>query len=186
LNESINEAASFMTASRVCNLAAYQLAWFACVLGAAHGVASAGAAFALAISAVHLALHRNLAELRLIGCAAAIGFVADSILVRTTSVEFESTGGSGSAPWWMVTLWMAFATTLNHSLRWLMSRAWIAALAGAIGGPLAYLAGAELGALTIARRFPALLLIAAVWAVAMWLLYLITRAEQGTQRRRLA
>jgi hypothetical protein len=171
------------TASRLCNLAAYQLAWFACVLGAAHGMASAGAVVALAVAGVHLALHRNAAELRLLGYAAAIGFAADSVPVATQYVHFDSPGLSGWAPWWMVTLWVAFATTLNHSLRWLMSRAWIAALAGAIGGPLAYLAGAKLGALTIATPAPALLLVAALWAGAMWLLHMITRADRGTTIR---
>jgi hypothetical protein len=41
------------------NFVAYQLAWFACVLGAAHHLASAGAAFAIAVTAVHLALRRG-------------------------------------------------------------------------------------------------------------------------------
>jgi hypothetical protein len=177
--------ASVMTMSRLCNLAAYQLAWLACVLGAAQGMAWAGTAFALVVSAGHLALHRNVAEVRLIGYAAAIGFVADSVLVQTHYVQFESAASSGWAPLWMVSLWMAFATTLNHSLRWLMSRAWIAALAGVIGGPLAYLAGAELGALMIATPVPGLMLVGALWGVAMWLLFLISGADRGATKGRL-
>ena len=64
----------------------------------------------------------------------------------------------------MVSLWIAFATTLNHSLRWLVNRPVAAALCGAIGGPLAYLAGAKLGALTIGAPLPAIALIAVLWA----------------------
>ena len=108
---------------RLLNFVAYQLAWFACVLGAAHHLASAGAAFAIAVTAVHLALRRDASELRLVACAAAIGFLVDSALVRTHFVEFASTNLDGWAPYWMVSLWMAFATTLNHSLRWLMKPA---------------------------------------------------------------
>jgi hypothetical protein len=85
----------------------------------------------------------------------------------------------------MVSLWMAFATTLNHSLRWLASRPWVAALAGAIGGPLAYLAGAKLGALTLAAPTPALILIAGLWAVAMGLLSLLSGVRAGAASRRV-
>lgn len=173
-----------MGASSLFNFVAYQLAWLACVLGAAHDLAWAGAALALVVTAVHLALHRDAAELRLIVCAAAIGFFVDSALVRTHVVVFESAGWDGWAPLWIVSLWIAFATTLNHSLRWLASRPWVAALAGAIGGPLAYLAGAKLGALTILTPVPALILIATLWALAMGLLALLTgvRGNAGAPR----
>ena len=132
-----------MSSFRLLNFLAYQLAWFACVLGAAHDLAWAGAAFALAVTAVHLALRLDASELRLVVCAAAIGFLVDSVLVRAHFVEFASTSWDGWAPFWMVSLWMAFATTLNHSLRWLSSRPWVATLFGAMGGPLAYFAGAK-------------------------------------------
>jgi hypothetical protein len=173
------------SSEHVFNFIAYQLAWFACVLGAAHDFAWAGTAFALAVTAVHLALRRDAVELRLIVCAALIGFIADSVLVRTHFVEFESTNWSGFAPLWMVSLWMVFATTLNHSLRWLASRPPVAALAGAIGGPLAYLGGAKLGALTIAMPNPALILIAFLWALALGLLSLLGRERNEAVDRRI-
>jgi hypothetical protein len=67
----------------------------------------------------------------------------------------------------MLSLWLAFATTLNHSLRWLTCRPVAAALAGALGGPLAYLAGAKLGALTLATPAITLPFIAMLWTLAM-------------------
>jgi hypothetical protein len=170
---------------RLLNFVAYQLAWFACVLGAAHHLASAGAAFAIAVTAVHLALRREASELRLVACAAAIGFLVDSVLVRAHFVEFASTSLDGWAPFWMVSLWMAFATTLNHSLRWLTSRPWVATLSGAIGGPLAYLAGAKLGAMTLVSPESAMLLIAGLWAVAMGILSLLTVVRTGDAERRV-
>ena len=170
---------------RLFNFLAYQLAWFACVLGAAHDLAWAGALFAVSVAALHLALRRDPSELRLVVSAAAIGFLVDSALVRAQFVEFASADWNGWAPVWMVSLWMAFATTLNHSLRWLASRPWVAALAGAIGGPLAYLAGARLGALTLAAPTPALILIAGLWAVAMGLLSLLTGARVRAASRRV-
>ena len=100
-------------------------------------------------------------------------------------VEFASASLDGWAPFWMVSLWMAFATTLNHSLRWLTSRPWVATLSGAIGGPLAYLAGAKLGAMTLASPVSAMLLIAGLWAVAMGILSLLTVVRTGAAERRV-
>jgi hypothetical protein len=167
------------------NFVAYQLAWFACVLGAAHHLPLAGAALAIAVTAVHLALRRDASELRLVACAAAIGFLVDSALVRAHFVEFAAASLDGWAPLWMVCLWMAFATTLNHSLRWLTSRPWVATLIGAIGGPLTYLAGAKLGAMTLASPMPAMLLIAGLWAFAMGILSLLTVVSKGAAERRV-
>jgi hypothetical protein len=148
------------------NFVAYQLAWFAVILGAAQGYAWAGAAFALLVTVVHLRLRRDLLELKLVGLAAVIGLLVDSALALTGQVRFLD-NGPGLAPFWMVSLWIAFATTLNHSLRWLMFRPVAAALAGGIGGPLAYLAGAKLGALSLTTPPIALALIATLWVPAM-------------------
>ena len=48
-----------MSVFRLFNFVAYQLAWFACVLGAAHDLAWVGAVFAVAVAALHLALRRD-------------------------------------------------------------------------------------------------------------------------------
>jgi hypothetical protein len=151
------------------NVAAYQVAWFAVLIGAARGMAWAGAAVALLVCAVHFALRRDAIELRLMGLCLALGLIVDSTLSLSGQVRFEA-WSPGFAPYWMTTLWLAFATTLNHSLRWLMVRPALAAIVGAIGGPLAYLAGARLGALDIATPLTALPLLALLWAASMLLL----------------
>jgi len=71
----------------------------------------------------------------------------------------------GTAPYWIVLLWMLFAATLNLSLAWLKPRPLIAALFGAVGGPAAYVAGAKLGALTLTEPAAALPALAIGWAV---------------------
>ncbi len=169
---------------RLFNFIAYQLAWFACVLGAAHGMAWAGAAFALTVAALHLALRPTKREIKLIAVAALVGFVVDSALVRTHQVEFAA-GMAAWAPLWMVSLWIAFATTLNHSLSWLTRRPWIAAPAGAAGGPLAYAAGAKLGALQISAPLTGFALIAVFWAAAMGILSMVAGTRAGFAPRRL-
>jgi hypothetical protein len=175
-----------VSAQRLFNFIGYQLAWFACVLGAAWDFEWAGVAFALAVTAVHLLLFRDARELRLVLCAAAMGCIVDTTLMHTHSVEFRSTALSGVAPFWMVSLWMVFATTLNHSLRWLASRPWAAALAGAVGGPLAYLAGAKLGALSIESPLPAAItFIAFLWAIALGVLCMLNGAREVAVKERL-
>ncbi len=149
------------------NFAAYQVAWFAVLLGAARGIAWAGAALALLVAVVHLALRRDPRELRVMGLAAAIGVLIDSTLALSGQVRFASAWPGELAPYWMLSLWIVFATTLNHSLRWLMVRPVAAAIGGALGGPLAYLAGERLGALDIATPAIALPLIAVLWTAAL-------------------
>ena len=49
----------------------------------------------------------------------------------------------------MIALWTCFAATLRHSLAWLRARWLLAAVLGAVGGPLAYLGGESLGAISL-------------------------------------
>jgi hypothetical protein len=149
------------------NFVAYQLAWFAVILGAANGFAWQGALFAAAVTGVHLWLRRDALERKLVALSAGIGVLVDSTLAITGQVRFASAWPEDLAPFWMLSLWIAFATTLNHSLRWLMCRPVAAAIAGAVGGPLAYLAGAKLGALSIVAPATTLPLIALLWTPAM-------------------
>jgi hypothetical protein len=155
------------------NFVLFQIGWFACVLGAAHGPAWAGALTALAIVAWHIAravVPRR--ELSLVACAAALGIVFESLLVQSGWIRFGAgVLVEGAATYWMVALWALFATTLNVSLRGLRTHGWLAALLGAIGGPLAYFAGARLGALELVATGAGLAAIAAGWAVLTPLLF---------------
>lgn len=168
------------------NFVAYQVAWFAVLIGVARDFAWAGTALALLIVGVHLALRRQALELKLVGAAAGIGILVDSTLALTGQVQFASAWPHALAPFWMLSLWMAFATTLNHSLRWLMCRPVAAGLAGAVGGPLAYLAGAKLGALTLVAPATTMPLIALLWTPAMIALsMMVLRASLATAAGRL-
>lgn len=153
------------------NVAAYQLAWFAVLIGAARGLPWAGAAVAVVVCAAHLWLRREAIETRLMAACLVIGAIVDSTLAVSGQVHYAA-WTLEVAPYWMLSLWLAFATTLNHSLRWLMARPFVAALVGAIGGPLAYLAGAKLGALDITTPRLALPFIGLLWAPAMFALSL--------------
>ena len=161
------------------NFVAFQLGWFACVLGAAHGLPWAGTGVALAIVAWHLTrAARPGAELILVLIAAGIGALWDSGLSGLGWIRYPS--GvliEGTAPYWIVAMWMLFATTLNVSLAWLRRNLPLAAVFGALGGPLAYLGGAKLGALTFAAQDAALVALALGWAVLTPLLLRLARPE---------
>jgi hypothetical protein len=127
---------------------------------------------------VHLGLRREPLEWKLLGAAAVIGLVVDTTLAATDLIRFSSAWTFPLAPAWMLALWVAFATTLNHSLRWLMSRPAAAALGGALGGPLAYLAGEKIGALSLNTPAVALATCATLWAGALLCLSLLMRTAQ--------
>lgn len=167
------------------NFVIYQLAWFAVILGAARGFAWLGAAMALLVTGVHLWLRREPLEFRLVGVAVFLGLVIDTTLAATGQVQFAANGNLPIAPYWMLSLWVAFATTLNHSLGWLMRRPFAATLAGAVFGPLAYLAGEKLGALSLPSPAIALSMLAVSWWLAMGLFALVLRATREPAARSL-
>ncbi|MBB6092397.1 hypothetical protein HNQ60_001243 [Povalibacter uvarum] len=153
----------------VWNFVAYQIVWFACVLSAARGAAWIGVLAAVIAICTHLVLVRGArVDLLLIGVAAVVGFVTDSVLLLAGCISFAPAAAlPGGQPLWMLALWMAFATTLGHSMRWVTQQIWAAALVGAVGGPLAYWGGAKLGALTVIPEWPALTGIGVAWAVSL-------------------
>ncbi len=164
------------------NIAAFQVGWFACVLGAAHGAPWVGAAVAGGVIGLHLMrAPQPRYELMLILFAAALGLVVDTTLMNGRWLAFDSGFVvAGAAPYWMVALWMIFATTLNVSLAWLKNRRWLASGLGALGGPLAYYSGAKLGAVTLVDTPAALIAIGAAWALATPLLLLAAHRLNGT------
>ncbi len=149
------------------NVSLFQVGWFACVLGAAQGLPWIGVLVAALVVGWHLArATQPRRELVLLAVAAAVGAVFETLLVQAGWVRFESgVLVEGMAPYWMVALWVVFATTLNVSLRSLRPHLLIAALLGAIGGPAAYYAGARLGALEFGATGAALVALAIGWAI---------------------
>ncbi|MCG3171119.1 MAG: hypothetical protein CALGDGBN_02706 [Pseudomonadales bacterium] len=131
-----------MTRARAINAVMYQLGWFACVLG--------GNAWALLALALFVPLHQRYcvqrpAEWGFVLLAGALGLAMDLAWARAGVIGFHGTLGFGAAPW-LAVLWLMFATTLQHALAALQTRLALAALLGAVAGPVSYLAGIALGA----------------------------------------
>jgi hypothetical protein len=163
------------------NFAAFQLAWFACVLGGAHDKVAAGTLAVAAVVALHLALApRPGPEARLVAIVTAIGLAWDSLIVSLGLMNYPSgMFAPGVAPLWILAMWALFATTLNLSMGWLKGRSWLAVAFGAVGGPLAYLAGKKLGGVEMNEPWLALLVQGLGWAVMMPLLLRLAARLNG-------
>ena len=167
------------------NFLLYQLAWFACVMGAGAGQPWIGVGTALLVIALHLGLsHSPDSELKIILLTGLIGGLWEGLIVSQGWVLYAGGSSTNFPPAWIVALWLAFATTFNVSLRWLQGRHGLSAVLGLIGGPLAWFAGSRMGALELPDLKLDLLVIGLGWAVLMPVLLLLARRlTEPTPRR---
>jgi len=171
----------------VFNFVAFQLGWFASVLGAANELPWFGPIAVAAALALHLALARRpWPELMLVSASMAIGLVVDSLLLATGWLRYPAGQWlPGLAPYWIIAMWGLFATTLNVSMGWMRGRPVLAALMGAIGGPLSYLAGQKMGGIELTQSGSALAALALAWGVAMPLLMRLAARLDGVREIRV-
>jgi len=74
---------------------------------------------------------------------------------------------AGFSPYWIIAMWMLFATTFNVSFRWLQSKMLLAVLLGALSGPLSYYFGAKFGAVTLNDFTSSMIALAVGWGALM-------------------
>lgn len=176
--------------SKAANVAAFQLTWWAGLLGAAASKEWIGPAVAACILSLHLLMAADrLAMMKTIALVGGAGYLVDSVLGLAGVLEFrvDNFGGRLLAPLWLLGLWLVFATTLGSSLSWLSSRPRLAAVLGAVFGPVSYYAGFTLGALHLgAPHLRSLFMIASVWSLLLPLSFRVDRyfASAGAAFRR--
>lgn len=160
-------------------MAGFQLVWGLCAFGAARGISAPGIAAAAIFIAVQLACSRRAgATLLTAGAAGVAGLCAEGVLAALGLVRYESPWpGEAVVPAWIVALWMAFGTTLGTLEKALGPRpSLIAAALGFVLGPISYLAGARIGALTIPDGSAvSLIAIAMLWGIALPVLMRVRR-----------
>ena len=165
------------------NLLGYQASWCIAVIAAGRGAWWPGVAATLAFVAWQLSTAPNReGALRALALALLSGLVIDGLLAHAGALRFAAaspTFPGGGAPLWILGLWLAFAMTLTRSLAFLQHRLGVAAMFGAVGAPLAYIAAGR-GWQAVAFAPPAwqvLLALAGGWAVALPLLALSARVR---------
>lgn len=165
-----------MSIRLIANFGLFQLGWLIAVVGAAWGYPIAGVVYALVWALLHHWQIRvgRMQELLLVVAGAGLGFVVDSVLVLNGIIAFPKNAWIGyPSTVWMVCLWMMFAMTLRHSLGWLRNHFILAAILGAVFGPLAYWAGSRLGAIHLSEGYVTFAAIGMAWGLSMvCLLYL--------------
>jgi hypothetical protein len=162
-----------------------QGAWFACVLGAAHGRPDLGVAVVLLVCGIQLALSTERRTDLVLSCAAvALGLIWDTAMLRFGVVDYAAPGPvRGWAPSWILALWVLFAFLLRGPLRWLHGRTLLAALLGGVGGPLSYLGAVRLGAGSFRNTEEAMLVLGLGWAVMTPLLIELARRLEASRTK---
>lgn len=169
---------SRVTRSQRINYVLYQSGWFACILGAAWDWPVTGTLIAVVLTAAHLHLSPDRArEAGAILLALALGLVVEGFQVWSGTYRFRS---GVVVPWmsppWLLMMWAQFATTFRSSLQSIMTVPVRAAVFGLVGGPIAFLAGERLGAVTLARPLaPGLVRLGLAWGVALAVCALVVR-----------
>ncbi|MEQ3763429.1 MAG: DUF2878 domain-containing protein [Alcanivorax sp.] len=129
--------------NKIVNAVAFQLCWFACVLGGSLWAAGAVALFLMWHSQV-VKIH----EWRFIIAGTVAGFSIDSLWYSLGFIQFPNYN-LAVIPAWLMLLWLAFNCTLQHSLLTFFQRPWLIALLSAIAAPFSYYAGSVMGAIEL-------------------------------------
>jgi hypothetical protein len=160
---------------KLINLVLFKAGWIACVVLAARDLPMLATLSVGVVALIHLfSVSVPVKEAIFLLAAAVVGLAWESLVLSTGLIQYPESSQYGAwAPHWIVAMWVLFATTINHGLSW-VKRNWMVSLtAGLIGGPVAFYAGAGLGAVTFTNQTLALALIGAGWAVLLPLVVLI-------------
>ncbi|MGI9262169.1 MAG: DUF2878 domain-containing protein [Woeseiaceae bacterium] len=168
------------------NFATFEIAWLFSVIGGAREMPWLGPLAVCIALAIHLSAARKpIDEVVLIFSCAIIGAGFDSMLVTFGWVSYKAGVFSEFlAPYWIITMWMLFATTLNVSMRWLRGKPRLAAYFGLAGGPLTYLAGEKLGGIVLSSPIAALMALGIGWAIMMPALMRLSENLDGMPGKR--
>jgi hypothetical protein len=167
----------------IINFVLFQAAWFACVLGAANDMPWIGVIATVFVIAWHLKQAKEAKpEAILLIITLVIGAMFDQLMLILNLIHYQSHGWSTHlVPAWILALWAGFVTALNVSLRWMQGKWLVAILFGAIGGPLAYMGAARLGAVTLNIYPQSYLALSIGWAILTPVLLMLAKRYDGFQ-----
>lgn len=122
------------------NALVFQVVWFVCVLDN-----NAYAALSVAILVgIHAALfHISSRDWAVILTFSIVGYLGDCLIATLLNFQYNN-DLPFFGPLWLLGLWVAFSTTLNHSMKWIFNTPYHTLLIGLLLVPLSYLAGINL------------------------------------------
>lgn len=144
-----------------------------------HGVIAIGI---LCLFYIFYMTNDKLAAMRNLLIYGAIGTAIDTAFLNFGLIEYREgyLDVPFLAPLWITFLWIFFGYVVDEMLIWMRKYLWLAALCGAIGGPLSYQAAFKLDAATsLQSLWITFGIIGAVWVVLFPLLLLISSSNKG-------
>jgi len=166
---------------RLLNFLGFELCWFACVIGGAHGFPWLGPLLVVLFVAWHIGMATDrFSEWRFLLIGTFLGSIFDQCLL---SAEWVSYPHSFLPDWllppWMIALWAVFCCTLNISMRWLRPYPFLAMVIATCGGPLSYFGGVKLHAMVWLRPDYVMPVLIIGWAILMPVLLKLSAIFDG-------
>lgn len=159
------------------NAFAFQIVWFICVQG--NNLYAALATLGLIL--LNQQIFKTNAKVWLVLLLFSIvGYLGDTAITLFIDLKYSNSLQS-FAPIWLLSLWLAFSTTLNHSMNWLFNSPFIALAAGLLLVPLSYIAGITLSDSTMNDPYWMFILAEGTWWALLLISYQIfTRPNEAT------
>ncbi len=157
------------------NFVLFQAIWFACILGAANSrMLSSWILFITFMYFQTCKINRHTNDLLFVTILLPLGIIIDSLWAFNGLIEYKVGYPSTSfSPYWIAILWITFALSLNHSLKWIFKYPKLALIFGMFGGPLSYLGAERLGAIVINHRSLTLSLLAISWLMVILMILFV-------------
>lgn len=161
------------------NIIAFQACWWICVIFASSKMSYVGPLAMLLYLFCHfLFVSKNVNEYKFIFLVGLVGTFFDSLFIIFNIFHYSSsyTLVTFIVPTWITSMWIGFATTINHSLKWIKNNYFLAFIMGFIFGPLSYLTGEKFGAIqfNVSLSF-SLFLLAFCWGIVMILVLVLNK-----------
>lgn len=163
------------------NALSFQIVWFICVQGNSLHAALA-TLFLLILHA--LIFKPNVKGSLFLLAFSVIGFTGDSLIALTVDLSYASQHHVHEMPLvtpvWLLCLWIAFSTTMNHSMKWLFKSPYIAFLIGLLLVPISYIAGIKLSNSTLLAPYWQFILLEGLWWALLLVVYQLLVSKKAS------
>ena len=148
----------------------YYIAWAACIYSAANGLFWTGPVIVLIISIIEITweYQRGHAEglWLFIISVTVLGFIIDTLFFQSGLIIYKTNPWPALfSPAWMIAIWFNVSLMFFACSKLYFNRYMVLSLTGLLGFPIAYSAGARLGAVDLPYGYLSTIIVGIVWAV---------------------